>query len=75
MSWYDGFDHEEEYVIEVSLRFTAYVSGDTDSGKWVEEHKYEIIDAMRSKLDGRCSIVFEDNWGDLVDYTIYSWGE
>lgn len=61
----------DEYCICVNLRYVANVPDGTDSGKWVDEHKDEIIAALRSKLDGKCSIVFEDNWGDLVDYTIY----
>ena len=61
-----------EYCIDVSLRFVAYVPDGTDASKWVEEHKDEIIGAMRSKLDsGNVKIVFEENWGDIIDYGIY----
>lgn len=61
-----------EFMIEVSLRYTAYVPYWTDAVKWVNSHKAEIIGHMRMELaePDRCKITFEDNWGDLVDFNI-----
>ena len=58
-------------LIEVALRFTAYVPDDTDGDEWVREHREEIIGSMRSRLEGECEFKFEDSWGDLIDYSAY----
>ena len=63
---------EREFMIEVSLRYTAYVPDGTDAVEWVNSNKAEIIGHMRMELaePDRCKITFEDNWGDLVDFGI-----
>lgn len=61
-----------EYCICVNLRYVASVPDGTDATEWLESHKDEVLDSMRSRLDsGKCRFVFESNWGDLIDYDIY----